>query len=76
VESEPQGAENFGRSWYTEVSALGQTKVVPVFKNHNSYKIGSLPKNMKNLIFNSKAVQIGSYKAEVGAGAGSRAESF
>jgi hypothetical protein len=37
VEPEPQGAETFGqsRSWYSEVLAPGQTKVV--CKNHNSY---------------------------------------
>jgi hypothetical protein len=31
---------------------------------------------MKNLIFNLKAVQTGSYKAEVKTGAGSGAETF
>ncbi len=31
---------------------------------------------MKNLLFDLKAVQTGSYKAEVGAGAGSGAETF
>jgi hypothetical protein len=37
LEPGPPGAETFGRSRYTEVSAPapGQTKVV--FKNHNSY---------------------------------------
>jgi hypothetical protein len=61
-----------------EVSApaSGQTKVV--FKNYNSYWKGSSKwiksifflKNHANLLFNLKAVQTGTYKAEVGAGAG------
>jgi hypothetical protein len=68
------------RSWtwrrYSEVSAPAPCQTKVVFKNHNRYwqikqvnQVIFFQKNRKYLTFNLKAVQTGSYKADLGAGA-------